>query len=140
MTEQFEFISRLINRKFIFRRNPILPDFASCDAFYENPKFGLQIGFDIVMTREDINTNGRIEQIKVTVGAVLIDGSLKSAIQRAGSAALSADDADAITKDIYELIIRHTPTHWDYDLRRTASPGASHGPSETSRRHARRVL
>jgi predicted thioredoxin/glutaredoxin len=55
-----------------------------------------------------VDKNGRIEQGRVSLGAVIEADSLKSAVQRAVSATLSASDVDAIIRDIYELIIQHT--------------------------------
>src|SRR5580693_6484967 len=105
MAEQFEFDSLSIRRPrtgAVFRFNSIPREFTWCDALYENPELGLQVGFNMQLITDTIavDQNGRIEQARVVVGAVIEADSLKAAVQRAGSVTLSASDVDAIIKDL----------------------------------------
>ncbi len=90
-----------------FSLNLVPLEFSSFECWYENPGFGLKVGFQarFIYDHRPVEKDGKIIQWPICLGIILIEGELRGLIEKALDGRASKDQIDDLVRDCYELIV-----------------------------------
>jgi hypothetical protein len=100
-----------------FMLNLVPPEISESNCLYENPKFGLKVGFQArwIYEQKVLERKGQLVPRPLCTGGILIEGELKGVLEKAVDTHASKVEIDDLIKDCYELIIGFIKGKYEFD-------------------------
>jgi len=92
-----------------FSEGSIPPELSTHDFFYENPRFGLKVGFEALWIREALEAerDGNPRSIEAFTGVILLSGQLASSLAVALGTRATEALISELLRDCHELMCEY---------------------------------